>query len=453
MPETIAANSGAWPMPDPGLLQQDRPALPDFPLHVLPPFWRIWVAETAAAIGAPVDYVVQALLGAVAGVCGAGVVARLGRGWDEPLILWLALVGGPSTGKSAALDTLRRALAAVEKTAGREGRAPLIIEAPTTLPALLSAAAKRPTGALLWRDEPVHWLPALGCNGRRESLDVSPLLSAWSPLRTALGSGSPGVSLVGCLDPVRLGEALSGSEDGRAARLLYAWPRPAPYVSFLERPELRESDAVNALQRIAAVAGDGVVPLALLPSEQALRVFDRHLAKLHEAWPRCEGVEAAWLGKGRGSVARLAAALALLGWSAVASSAAPPPRVLSEETMIAAETLGDYFRQHARAVLSHGLSSRADHRMRQVVHWLRLNRQPRISRRDVRREALGQALDARQTLQLLEQLEHAGCLRRETTAAAEGGGPRPMRWAVNPQLIDQGLIGESPALTAATAVT
>src|SRR5262249_12406194 len=85
----------------------------------------------------------------------------------------------------------------------------------------------------------------------------------WSPLRTALGAGSPALSLVGCLDPARLGEAMAGSEDGRAARLLYAWPRPAPYQRFLERPELRESDAVNALQHIAAVAGDSVAPLAL----------------------------------------------------------------------------------------------------------------------------------------------------------------------------------------------
>jgi hypothetical protein len=205
---------------------------------------------------------------------------------------------------------------------------------------------------------------------------------------------------------------------------------------------------VNALQRIAGVAGDAAAPLALLPSDQALKVFDRHLATLHEALPRCDGVEAAWLGKGRGTVPRLAAALALLGWSAVASTAAPPPRVLTEDTMIAAEALWDYFRQHARAVLSRGLASQADHRMRQVVDWLRLSRLPQISRRDVRREALGQALDGRQTLQLLERLERAGCVRRVATVSSTGGGPRPLRWDVNPSLI-----GESPAATAVTAAT
>src|SRR5262245_6520745 len=203
MSEIAESVPETWPTLDPGLLERARPALPGFPLDVLPSFWRTWVDETAAAIGAPVDYVVQALLASVAGVCGAGVVARLGQGWDEPLILWLALVGGPSTGKSAALDTLRRALAAVEKTAGRAGRPPLVVDTATPLPALLASAAKRPAGALLWRDEAVHWLPALGCNGRREPVDVSALLAAWSPLRTALGAGSPAVSVVGCLDPAR----------------------------------------------------------------------------------------------------------------------------------------------------------------------------------------------------------------------------------------------------------
>jgi hypothetical protein len=90
------------------------------------------------------------------------------------------------------------------------------------LPALLAAARKRPAGALLWRDEPAAWLAALGCNGRGEARQLSALLDTWSPLRTALGPGSPAISIIGCLDPARLDAALLGSDDGRAARFLYA---------------------------------------------------------------------------------------------------------------------------------------------------------------------------------------------------------------------------------------
>src|SRR5271169_6299574 len=125
----IAAKSpDPWPKTDPSLLEEGRPALPAFPLQALPPFWRGWVSETAQGAGAPVDYIVQALLASVAGVCGAGVLAQVTETWHEPMILWQALVGGPSHGKTPALEALRRPLAAVEKTAGREKRGPVVID-------------------------------------------------------------------------------------------------------------------------------------------------------------------------------------------------------------------------------------------------------------------------------------------------------------------------------------
>lgn len=428
------AHADPWPPPDFRLIGQGRPDLPEFPLTALPPFWRGWVGDTACALGAPVDYVAQALLGAVAGLCGSGVVARLGQGWDEPLVLWLALVGGPATGKSAVLGTLRRVLAAVEKSLARGERGPLVVDVPTPPRTLLWLAAKRPTGGLLWRDESVRWLARLGRDGGGQPVDVSALLAAYSPLRTALGDGGPTLSMVGCLDPARLDEALAGSEDGRASRLLYAWPPRAPWRSFLERPALRESEAVNALLRIARAAGDGAAPLVLLPGEAALRVFDRHLATLHETLARCQGLEAAWLGNGRGTVARLAANLALLAWSAGCSSVAPPPVAISGDAMLGAVALWGYFRQHARAVFGCGPVSPVDHRVRQVVEWLRLARLPRISREDVRREALAQALDARQTLHVLERLQAAGCVRRVVPPRLGPGRP-PLHWDVNPCLI------------------
>src|SRR5262245_1324584 len=73
-----------WDDLDMTLLEEQRAAVPAFPLDVLPDFWRDWVSDTAKATAAPVDYVAQSLLAAVAGLCGAGVVVRLGPRWDEP---------------------------------------------------------------------------------------------------------------------------------------------------------------------------------------------------------------------------------------------------------------------------------------------------------------------------------------------------------------------------------
>src|SRR5258708_4527343 len=144
----------AWPKTDPSLLEECRPSLPEFPLTCLPPWWRGWVSETAHGAGAPGDYIVQALLAPVAGVCGAGVVGRIADSWDEPLILWQALVGGPSSGKTPALEALRRALGGVEKTTAAEKRGPTVVDHDTPPPRLLAAATQRPAGALPWRDEP-----------------------------------------------------------------------------------------------------------------------------------------------------------------------------------------------------------------------------------------------------------------------------------------------------------
>ena len=438
MPDTVhpIANpaGAAWPEIDPSLLEEGRPSLPEFPLIALPPWWRAWVSETAHGAGAPVDYIVQALLASVAGVCGAGVVGRITDSWDEPLILWQALVGGPSNGKTPALEALRRALAGVESTMSREGRGPVVVDHDTPLPALLKAAAKRPAGALLWRDEPAAWLAALGCNGRGEARALSTFLDTWSPLRTALGPGSPAISIIGCLDPARLDSALRGSDDGRAARFLYAWPRPAPWRSFLERPPCRESDVVNALQHIARLAGDPARPLALPLDEMALRIFGDHLERLHRDLQRCDGVEAAWLGKGRGAVVRLAAALALLNWAVHGATSGMPPKAITGETMSAACTLWEYFRSHARAVLSRTFTSDGERLMRKVLAWIRTRGVAQVSREDVRRNALGQALNAHQCLQVIQWLERAGFLR-QVDYERDGAGRPPLRWDVNPSLI------------------
>ena len=69
---------GGWGEIDQALLDAARAAVPAFPLQLLPTFWRDWVSDTANATGAPADYVAQSLFAAVAGLCGAGVVVRLG---------------------------------------------------------------------------------------------------------------------------------------------------------------------------------------------------------------------------------------------------------------------------------------------------------------------------------------------------------------------------------------
>src|SRR5258708_40246802 len=94
--------AGGWSEIDPSLVEDGGDIGPAFPIDLLPLPWRAWIADTARATGAPVDYVVQSVLAAVAGICGAGVVARVTSSWSEPLVLWQALVRRRSNRKSPA---------------------------------------------------------------------------------------------------------------------------------------------------------------------------------------------------------------------------------------------------------------------------------------------------------------------------------------------------------------
>jgi hypothetical protein len=425
------AESSPWPSVDAALLDEAPQALPALPLDALPPWWRGWVSGTAQGGGAPEDYVVQALLAAVAGICGAGVVGRVTDTWSEPLILWQALVGGPSNGKTPALEALRRPLAIVEKQLSVSGRAATIVVEEAGLPTLLAAAAKRPAGVLLWCDEPSAWLAALGRQNPGEARRRSLLLDAWAPMQCASATARPAVSIVGSLDATRLPAALSGTGDGRAARFLYAWPAAPAYRSFLAAAAASESEAVNALQRIANHVGDPARPLALVLDAEAQQALDRWLAELHGERARCDGFEMAWLGKGRGTVVRLAAILTLLAWTANSAPTAAPPRNIARDAMIKAFSLWEVYRLHARAVFQRADPARQEHCMRRVLAWIRDNDAAVVSGKEMRREALRQTLDAEATRGVIASLERAGVLRR-AASEQKGAGRRKQCWRVNP---------------------
>ncbi|HEY2750555.1 DUF3987 domain-containing protein, partial [Phenylobacterium sp.] len=390
-----------WPAVEPGLLEEEgRPRLPAFPLTVFPGQWREWVKDAAQWAGSSEDYIAQALLASVAGLCGQGVSARITEAWSEPVILWQALVGGPSSGKTPALEWLRRPLGTVERVLAREGGGPVVVS-DAALPALEKAVAKRRQGVLLWRDEPTAWLAGLGRKTRRDESNRGAFLDTWGAIGPPWGRGDkPAFSIVGSLDPGRLEAALLGTGDGLAARFLYVWPGPAPYRSLRALKPTREDEAVNALQRIARAVGTPEQPLVLAFEDRAVEVFDRCLEGLHGETLRAQGLMAGWLGKGRGTVARLAAVLALLDWTANRPTNAPPPTVIRAQHLIDAWSLWDrYYRPHAQAVFDRaGGDHQGKHQVRQharrVIGWIRRHDATELSREDVRRDALGQRVKA-----------------------------------------------------------
>ena len=272
-PDAAPRIVSGWPEVDAALFDDGRGAAPAFPLELLPLPWRGWVADTAAGAGAPVAYVAQALLAAVAGLCGAGAVVRLAPAWTEPLVLWQALVGRPSSGKSPALAPVRALLATLEEELG-EGEAagkkrPFLLN-DGAAEILANALAAAPRGVILWRDQPSGCLAFLDDGARK---DRSP---GWRPgqagpvfcaarARSSRHERCP-MSVLISIRPDRLVAALEDRRtDGLAARLLYAWPDPPGLRPLAERRPARDEQALDLLRSISRVAGSLADPLVLAP--------------------------------------------------------------------------------------------------------------------------------------------------------------------------------------------
>src|SRR6185437_4163400 len=113
MPLHEAERIGGWPDPDMSVVTGHRVPAPPLPLDVFDG-WRQFIVDAAEARSVPVDYVAAGLLASAAAALGNSRRARAWDGWDEPTILWLGLVGGPSSGKSPALDVSIELLSKIE---------------------------------------------------------------------------------------------------------------------------------------------------------------------------------------------------------------------------------------------------------------------------------------------------------------------------------------------------
>jgi hypothetical protein len=412
------ASLAEWPAIDGDLLDERRAPVPAFPLELLPQPWREWVSGAARSADVPVDYVAQSLLATVAGVAGTRVSVLFASGWLEPLHLWLAAVGAPSSGKSPALGLARRLLNSLEKEP-IEGLDPapreIVLEQPS-LRGVVTALGKRPHGRLLWRDGPG------GC---------------FAPLRgmpDARHLESLTVSLLGSVEPEGVSRALPPGGEALAARFLYAWPHAAPFSPLRERVYASGGDVIVQLKRLFRLSTRGRCFLTFHPD--GLAAFDTFLSRLHGAVRQADGLEAAWLGKGRGAVACLAATFALMDWSATetAMEADGPTRLIAPDAVERAVSLwSDYYHPHARAFLQSAVPSDVDGQARRVARWLREEGRSIVSKTEVRRMALGRTVDARGAERVVARLVEAGVLRAIPKEESRFGRP-VLRWHVNPML-------------------
>ena len=151
--------------------------------------WRDWTSDTASSTAAPVDYVAQTVLAAVAGLSGAGAAVRITPAWCEPLVLWQATSASrppasppPSRRCAGCSAPSRKSDARSTTSAGsvtpsrprRPARAKLSRPRRSSPPmppsnSIAEVVSGNPRGVILWRDAPSAWLAGperrTGCKG------------------------------------------------------------------------------------------------------------------------------------------------------------------------------------------------------------------------------------------------------------------------------------------------
>jgi len=475
-----------WDDPDTSLLDDRRGSLPSFPIAALSPKWlQDLITQAAWGAGTRPDHVAVPLLGIASSLIGTARRVEASRSWSEPMTCWTAIVGSSGTGKSPGLATIKRPLDAIQekyrdeiddqrrdhelrveqakaaqvawktkldeaiadgeppprKPAAADEPSPFIpprlYVSDTTIEKMALLLQARPHGMLLIVDE----LAGLFGNMSRYSggQDNQFWLMSWDGNSyTVERMGRPTISLdhllvgiVGGLQPDKLVDCFKGPADGMYARFLFSWPNAPGYQPLTDSIREIDRDLVTMLDRLARLPKRDYPRNRIPLSDTAFAAFESVRKSVHEGADVLTGRERDWWSKIPAHVLRLAGTLAYLDWQ---PSEREPAAIIVQDIKAASTLVMDYFWPHARACLRQIGLSQGHADGRQVLRWLRAKGIEEVGREDVRRDALAQRLDAKQTENVLEHLEQSGWIRRIATST--GGRPR-VRWAVNPKLRDR----------------
>ena len=111
-----SGNNSNWDDPDISIMDDRRGDLPEFPTEVFAPECREWLVQAAHGAGVTAAHVAVPLIGIASSLVGTARRVQAARSWTQPCTLWAAIVGFSGSGKTPGLDTVKRALAMIERT-------------------------------------------------------------------------------------------------------------------------------------------------------------------------------------------------------------------------------------------------------------------------------------------------------------------------------------------------
>jgi hypothetical protein len=481
-----------WPLPDMGVLRNNRREPPAFPIEVLGEFWADWVTVAAAGASAPIDYTGCSLLASASTLIGHARWVSPWQGWAEPPVLWIGNVGDPSSGKSPAADPLlgilrgievdlaknypdehrqwmtERASAAAHKTiwesevkdaakdnkpppemprAAMEPNEPIrarVVTSDATTEKLAELAAAHHKGLMLVRDELSGWYGSLG-RYSKSGADRAFWVEAYGGRGFTVDRKNTGLPIVverlalglfGGIQPDRLCEMMESPDDGLLARFLWAWPNKVPARRPTQQADIgRASEAIRLLYDLPLVSNDdgGLRPFYCHMSAKAADLFTRWWIK-HQA-AEMVGPLAGPLGKAPGHVARLSLVLEHLWWCG-RQGISMPPSAIGDEAVTAALALAvDYFHPMNERVYGDAGLPESDRLAATLAKWIFIERPTVINAKKLRRSAgLPGLREADKVKMAIATLIEADWLLPAPARAGPTGGRARDDYAVNPRL-------------------
>jgi len=423
-----------WNNPDLTILTGGQRAAPIFPQELLGEFWTEWCDSVSSSANAPFDYAGGCLLTLAGTLIGNNRAVTVGA-WSEPSVLWTALIGNPSSGKSPVMDPF---VAQVERFETLTGRTIRLDDASAA--AAGQVAADAPRGLMLFNDElsgwwsrfaqlggEQFWLKAFGARPHtvnragKDPLHVSRLA----------------ISVLGGAQPDTIRAFTAGANNrGFASRWLYIYPEPRR--GFRLTKAVDHALAEQSLDRLARL-GDGVETVSCPLSQDAQALVEPWVGAKRDAAADQEGIWAEWLGKQGGVAMRLALILEHLWWAADAPMAVPPPLEISARAYEAATRFIDsYAAPMAERAFAIAAMPKEDKLGAKLAKLIRAARCDSFNAREARRGTHGSAGELSEAPAMkiaCEALEVAGLIRHVGVRADGKAGRAPAIFEVNPRLL------------------
>lgn len=469
--------------PEPVCIEQPIP----FPVSCLPERVARFVDIASRAIGCDPSYVALPLLAGLASAIGNTRRIQLKRGWNEPAVVWAAIVGDSGTLKSPALWVALQPVRGRQHVAMKQHAEAMSLyevelmqyekelrawknakanENPprkpaepvadrcyaddTTIEALAVLLLQNPRGLLLVRDELSGWLGSFDRYAQGKGADAAKWLEMFGgrSIMVDRKSGSSktiyvpraAVSVTGGIQPGTLQRALGVEhrENGLAARLLLACPTRQPKrwtEGEISRDLENQIEAVfEGLYSLEpGVDRDGEaqpldLPLTPAAKDAWIAFYNEHAKEQAEL----TGDLAATWSKLEGYAARLALIVHLVRWAS-SDPTLEDPDVIDDRSIKAGVELSTWFGHEARRVYSILGENPEQREQRRLIELIQ-SCKGRVTVRQVQRSSRKYA-NAKDAERALEALVEAGVGIWEDPRPGPAGG-RPVRRFVLTQCAD-----------------